>query len=510
MGVDAARALVPDWVLPAAAAAHACAAFLPTFALCAGLFARSRRADALKAPWPLRARALYPSRATLLLASFVLPASLLVTVPRSRGDLLGDEVPVALSAAAGSAAAAVFWRRRLSRLLVGSAWTFRRALLGVATRTLVMYPHLWALAAAAIAMPRRFGPAAAALLAAATVAVLLLARGGGFRIARALGLAPPAPPEVADDLHAAAARAGIPLAGVHVLELPEANAYALPFAGRIGFTRSALRKLERRSILAIGHHEIAHLAEPSRARLARSAATLALVPLLLARPLAATGGLAAVLLAVVAALLLGRILGRTLRALETRADEGAKEAAPEGHVYAEALAELYRLNLVPAVSRATTHPHLYDRLVALGAPPPYPRPPPPSRAKLLGLYGVVVVLAVALALSGSIAAAFADGHPWVAVALDGGSARDAGDLARCLHASGRFDEAATFYAAAAELEPDRPHWPAYRSMSLAALGRVDDAVAAFLDADERARRWPGACADVLAAAQGCIERARRR
>ncbi|HEX5135509.1 MAG TPA: M48 family metalloprotease [Planctomycetota bacterium] len=510
MGIEAVHRFVPGWVLPAAVALYAAVAFLATFALCGLLFLLARRADALRAPWHVRARALYPSRAALVIASIALPATLVVTVPRARGGLLGGDGVVAAAAALASLLAAVFWRRRLARLLVGSAWTFRRALLGMATRVLVMYPHLWLMVVVAFAMPFRFGVDGAALFAVSMPVLVWLARGGGFRMARVPGLAPPAPPEIADELHAAASRAGIPLLGVHIIELPEANAYALPFASRLGFTRSALEKLERKSILAIGGHELTHLGEPAGARRTRLVAMLALSPLLLLKPLVAAGGLAVALLAVVLIVLVGKLATGRLRAFETRADEGAKACEPAPGVYAEALADLYRLNLVPVVFRGATHPHLYDRLVALGAPPPYPRPKPPSRAATLGLFALVILVAVLCGAWGNIASpAFRD-RPWAAVALDGGGARTAGDLALAAHAAGRYGEAATLYAAAAALEPGRPDWPAHRSMSLAAAGRVDDALEAFLDATNRAKEWPGACADLLAEAQQAIDRARRR
>lgn len=510
MGIEAARRLVPGWVLPAAVGLHAAVAFLATFALCCVLFLRARRADALRAPWHVRARELLPWRIALVIASMALPATLVFTVPRARGGLLAGDGVVAAAATLGSLFAAIFWRRRLTRLLVSTGWTFRRALLGVATRTLVMYPHLWLMLVVAVAMPRRFGVAGAVLFAATMPVLVWLARGGGFRVACALGMAPPAPPEIADELHAAASRAGIPLKGVHIIELPEANAYALPFASRLGFTRASLEKLERKSILAIGGHELTHLSEPARARRTRLVAMLSLSPLLLLKPLVAAGGLSVALLAVALMVLVGKLVGYRLRALETRADEGAKACEPAPGVYAEALSDLYRLNLMPVVFRGATHPHLYDRLVALGAPPPYPRPEPPSRAKSSWLLVLIATVAVLTGMWGDIASAAFRDRPWLKVALAGGNARTMGDLALAAHRAGRYGEAATFYGAAADLEPWRPHWPAYRSMSLAAAGRVDEAFDAFLEATDRAKEWPGACADLLAEAQRAIDGARKR
>lgn len=493
---------MPWWVLPAAAVAQAAAAFLVAFALGAFLFRLARRAHRRNAPWPERARALYPPRAALLQASWAVPISIAILLPAFAGGLLGGAPVVVLSAAAGAAAGFVLWRRRLARLVRGHRWTIRRGLAGIATRTLVLYPHLWAALALTLAMPSRLDVRTALLLVAAVAALAWLATSGGFRIARALGLAPPAPPEIAQAVEAAAARAGIPLAGVHQIDLPEANACARPSLARISFTRAALQKLDRASLLAVARHELMHLSEPVRARRTRTAGVLVLAPLMLMKPLSAAGGLTAVLLGALLALLIGMLLHKSLAALETRADAGAGDSEPEKGTFARALTELHRLNLIPVVLRGTVHPHLYDRLVALGAPPAYPRPRPPSRAIGLALVGLVVACALVLAWWGGVAAVLCD-DPWAAVALDGGGAQSAGDLALARHAAGRYDEAATFYGAAAVLDPWSPHWPAYRAMSLAAAGRIEEAERALADAERL-----GLEADQVAETRERIGRAR--
>ncbi len=507
MELEAARALVPWWILPAAALVHAAAAFGGAFGLGRVLFRGCRRADARKAPWAERARALYPWRSALIVASWAVPLILVLALPAYRDQLLGGGIAVGLCAACAAAAGLVFWRLRLARLIGGHGWTPRRAVFALATRALVVYPHLWAALALAIAMPPRFDLTAAALLAVAAAAVAWLALGGGFRIARALGLAPPAPAEVADDVGAAAERGRIPLVGVHVIDLPEANAYALPSDARILFTRPALEKLDRKSLLAIAQHELTHLDEPASARRTRAASLLVLVPLLALKPLLAARGPLAVLLALLAGLLLAKLLYRRLAALETRADAGARDVEPESGVYARALTEIHRLNLIPAVLPGTIHPHLYDRLIALGATPACPRPLPPSRAAGLVPRGLVVLCAVILVTWGSFAASLC-GDPWAALALSGGEAAAAGRIALSRHEAQRYEEAATFYAAAGALDAGSPRWPAHRAMSLAAAGRVPEALDALVVAAERAKESPEPCADLLAEAQRRVASAR--
>jgi len=498
--LEAARALVPWWILPAAALAQAGAAFLGAFALGALLYRLARRAHRRNEPWPERARALYPSRVALFIASLAVPLSLVVVLPMARRAFLGGNDVVALSAAGGAALALIFWRHRLGRLLTGRDWTPRRAVAALATRALVMYPHLWVVLAVAVALRPRFDLVTVLVVAATVPLLLWLLRGGGFRIACAVGLAPPAPPEIAHAVAGAAARAGIPLAGVHQVDLPEVNAYALPFLGRIVFTRSALRKLDFASLLAVAQHELTHLAEASRARRTRAASLLVLAPVLVLKPLYGTGGLTGVLLGIVLALLIGRLLRGRLAALETRADAGAKAAEPGKGVYARALTEIYRLNLVPVVMRGTIHPHLYDRLVALGAPPAYPRPPAPSRTRGLALWGLIVACTVLLCTWGPFAAVLCRTGPLTTFVLDGGGARTAAKLALRHHQAGRYEEAATLYGAAAALEPDRPQWPAHQSISFAAAGRIEEAERAFAEAQRR-----GAAADLLAPARELIE-----
>lgn len=239
-----------------------------------------------------------------------------------------------------------------------------------------------------------------------------------------------------------------------------------------------------------------------RARRTRAASLLILAPVLVLKPLYGIGGFTAVLLGLVLALLIARLLHGRLAALETRADAGARGAEPEAHVYARALTEIYRLNLVPAVMRSATHPHLYDRLVALGAPPAYPRPPPPSRSARFGLMGLVAACILVFALWASFVP-FVRNRPWVVVALDGGDAWTVGDLALARHEAGQYDEAAMLYGAASAIRPWSARWPAYQSMSLAAAGRIEDAERALAEAERR-----GAEPDLVADARQRIERRR--
>jgi hypothetical protein len=304
-------------------------------------------------------------------------------------------------------------------------------------------------------------------------------------------LAPPAPPEIAQAVEEAAARAGIRLDGVCQIDLPEANVYALPFARRIAFTRASLWKIDRAALLALAELEIGRL----RTRRAWTAAVAILVvtPVIVAR---AAG--APMVAAAIVAVALAYALRRRPVPLDARFDALAAAQEPAPGAYARALAETHRLDLVPAVLRvATGQPNLHDRLAALGAPLPYPRPRAPS----LPLFLALVVLAATASVAANTCAPIAATHagPWTAAALaatDAWFAAPLGDLAYARHMERRYDEAAVLYGAAAALDPEDSVWPAHQCMSLAAAGRVAEAERALAEAERR-----GADQELLASAR---------
>jgi hypothetical protein len=84
--------------------------------------------------------------------------------------------------------------------------------------------------------------------------------------------------------------------------------------------------------------------------------------------------------------------------MEERSDRLAQSLEGESAVaYARALEKLYAANLLPVVVRGKrqVHPHLYDRLVAVGVPPAYPRPAPP-RGVVLAMLPSLLLMVVCL------------------------------------------------------------------------------------------------------------------
>jgi len=75
------------------------------------------------------------------------------------------------------------------------------------------------------------------------------------------------------------------------------------------------------------------------------------------------------------------------RHCEKRADQIATRHESDAGVFASALLKLYKENLMPAVlaKRQSTHPDLYDRLIASGVQPDFPRPLPPRKLSVQSL-----------------------------------------------------------------------------------------------------------------------------
>jgi len=83
------------------------------------------------------------------------------------------------------------------------------------------------------------------------------------------------------------------------------------------------------------------------------------------------------------------------RKLESRADQMAKSNEGDAGTYARALTRLYEDGLLPAVSpkNQTTHPHLYDRILAAGVTPDFPRP---ASAVSMAWYGYLFTTTLGL------------------------------------------------------------------------------------------------------------------
>lgn len=500
--VEAARALVPVWVDAASVAVPACIAFLATYLCGLLLFLCARRVVRRSgAHWTERARAIHPSRHALAIVAYGAPFAAVWQAFTGRGPLAAPTWLYAIVVAAAAYLGGVVWRVRLERAL-GRPVTFRAWIRSLGVRWCVFWPHLAVALVVALGMPPAWGLEAALLLAAGSVAVVMAAAGGGYRVARRLGLLPPASERVERIARAAADRLGVELRDVHEPDLPEANAYALSQRRVILFTRALDDALDDAGVEGICFHELAHLTEPRGARMLRLSGLLVLLPLMAWRPLVAAGGILAFLGALVVVLLFSSWLRRRLRGLETRADEQATREQEHEGAYARALETLYRTNVVPASRAGPLHPDLYDRLVAAGVEPGYGKPEPPSGVRMRLAVGPGLLLAIALMMWPSYAAGALRDRPLWSTAMDGGDGWRAGAWAGELHAAGRNDEALTLLRAASELTAWWPGWAARAAVVHAARGEWDLAQRALDTAREQAADLgrPGPWDDDIAAA----------
>jgi Zn-dependent protease with chaperone function len=182
-----------------------------------------------------------------------------------------------------------------------------------------------------------------------------------------------------------------------MMDVPLAQAFALPTTGELLFTSRLLEISSDEEVSAICAHELAHLAESKVVRVGRLVSTLTLYPLIFFRTAGDSSmwGVGVMFGLVLALFIFARRLSRRM---EIRADKIASANQGEDGTYARALEKLYCDSLIPAVASTNLqmHPHLYDRMMAAGVQPEYPRPAKPRKMALstLLLWGAYIVLMI--------------------------------------------------------------------------------------------------------------------
>ena len=232
----------------------------------------------------------------------------------------------------------------------------------------------------------------------------LVRRGGTLVLARLLGLAKPADEKLAADVRQQAASVEIEVGGVYVVGMDHANAFVYPRAKLIVFTTAALEALNDAELVAMARHELGHCTEPAsaqRLRWVRGA-----MPIVIGLS-SAFGSLSLIVIA--ASLIAYFVLGARLKNMEHRADEEANQEGSD--VYANALMALYRHNATPAVlgSKTSTHPDLYDRMLACGVTPDFPRPDVPRKLHWIPILLAPILAALGVAIVGGFAAGMSAG-----------------------------------------------------------------------------------------------------
>jgi Zn-dependent protease with chaperone function len=505
--LEAARAVLPWWVRWGVVLQWAPAGLLASVL---AMWASARVAmvplrAATPASWVERARLVLPARAAVLFLTLYAPTVFAVFAAMSAGPFNSPGVAFTGVLVALPTLVAVFVvRGRIERALRGRPVRTIDLAAGSGAWLLVMAPHLIVAVAAVALESERFDRRTAVAFAVAAVGVAAVFAGGGVALARLLGLARPASERLARAVDLAARDTGVRPRGVFELRSTMANALALPTARTVLFTTEAMRVLDDDELAAIARHELGHVGESRGVVAVRVASAAVIVSVvLLFRPLAGwvapstgiLGVLGTLLLALALLVLALRVALRPLaRRMEERADAVAHHHDDDERVYARALARLYETNLTPAVlARRGVHPHLYDRLVAAGAPPPYPRPAPPSSRRLLGALltgvGVIGAAVIVAELGWSTAAAglrTREDDPQAIRMLIAvrGSAWEVGQLAYL--EPDEKGEPPLLYAGCAAAEPDEVFCPANLAIVLATSGRCDEARAAARVASERA------------------------
>jgi Zn-dependent protease with chaperone function len=285
----------------------------------------------------------------------------------------------------------------------------------------------------------------------------LFACGGGLSLARAVGLARLIDERLRLIVERAAARTGMQPRGCYRIASTLTNAIVFPLSKRLVFTEALTTVLNENELEAVCAHEMAHLQEPLLVDLAR----LALLPLLLAfsafRMILAAGGLIALDVLLLGYVLVALLLGRLSWRMEQRADRIATGHESEAGVYARALEKIHAADLMPAVvaGRSSTHPHLYDRLLAAGVQPSYERPRPPSQWRIVSARALAILLLGVGLLFLPVTRDFlfrqSESALLVSLAL-GGDAKELSLLAYHYQLRGDKGGVATLYRARGELE----------------------------------------------------------
>jgi Zn-dependent protease with chaperone function len=485
--LSAARALVPSWLpfvsllaLPFAGLAGGLAALVLT------PIAYRKVLAARNAPWTERARLAWPARKWASLALVAIPAVIGALVSHLGGPLalLGRPAAGLLGGAAALAGYTLgMWpaARRLHGEAAGGPGRFFASSVAVLC---VRAPHIVVAAAVAGFMPPRFtgyGAEAAALLALGTVLLFAAALGGGLAAGRFLGLIRPADERLRRAAASAASRAAVPPPSGLVMECTLPVAFAIPVRRILVVSDSALALLDDAELEAVAAHETGHLTEPRSVTSSASQASSSSRSSWPAPSLAGEGGrtaFLALLFSLLALVAAGVFSRRTSVEMERRADAHAVAHAEEG-VYARALEKMHEAGLVPAVlgKRLATHPDLWDRMTAAGAPPSWPKPAPPARG---GAGRFALLLVCALAFAGAEAGfaralpAIVRSSPIGAVALTGGDAWPLSELARARAAGGKPEDAVALYRAAFALDGRSGHL-ANAAFVESRIGRCDAA-----------------------------------
>jgi Zn-dependent protease with chaperone function len=340
--------------------------------------------------WSQQARLVYPVMAAARSNLLIIPAMFTLTVvllwPESSPLWFFMGVVALLGAYAGTLA---MDREVFPRIAL------RDYLRQVAISLLLRFLSLFIFIGAAVFMPAEFNGTAWALGGVVIAVSVLWSRGGFIWLGKKMDLFVPAPGRLRKIVDEISTRMNVPFREVLLMRSPMAQAAALPASRRLLFTERLLELLPDAEVAAICAHELAHLTESRAARSTRSIQQLTFLPWIFFNPLIHALGFIAFYCLLFTTLAVPRIYRRISRKLESRADAMAKVNEGGAGTYAQALTRLYEDGLLPAVlaKNRSTHPHLYDRLLAAGVLPDFPRP---AAARAFAWHGQVFAVVVGI------------------------------------------------------------------------------------------------------------------
>ena len=298
------------------------------------------------------------------------------------------------------------------------------------------------------------------------------------------GLAAPADERLTSIVVKAAARAGVEMPVVSVIEHHQTNAFAFPWRGAVAFTSRAVTELSDEELESVALHELGHMAESAAASRFRQATQFVWIPVAGVKPLFGSLGAAGLLgaLAVLIALLV--VVRRFAARMESRSDEHAVANLDQSQTYGRALEKIYRIGLIPAVLRRPSLGQLRQRLESSGHSPDFDPPDlPPIRTLVASsaaalLVGLAIVAAPFLATVGADYSSPTPAH--LALALGTYEPWPFERLGQLADLDGDFEAAAVFYAAAVDVSPE-PDLLIDLVYVRSVLGHCDDAAVAMSD-----------------------------
>lgn len=362
----------------------------------------------------------------------------------------------------------------------------RERLASFLATTLVLYPVLVVAFAFMAFLPSTLGLAGAVWALSFGAAIYLVVRGAGLKIAGFCGLVHEPSTELRlmmEELSGKMGQGSVTFVEVAMLQV---NAFAMPQLKLVAVTKGLVEKLTPAQIRAVCAHELGHIAEKSTVVRARLGLIWAVYLVLVGVYVMGALGIEPLVQILVAAglfVLKAALLGRFLRQAEKHADDHAHEHEGDDGTYAHALEAIYRANRVPAVlgGAGSTHPHLYDRMVAAGVTPDFPRPLPPTNGRARVAMAIIAVVAglalmtsefVPLMLQTSTASRAQLVGTMAYTGPTEGGLTYLGNLA---YKEKDYDAAARLYQAAAARRPDSPRPKLNAALALAKAERCHDA-----------------------------------